>query len=121
MTEDLRSMRNVPTSTGRIVVYWRPGCWFCASLLRQLDRHGIAHDRVNIWEDDAAASFVRSVARGHETVPTVAVGPVVVINPDIHMVLSHAREHAADAIPESYQPPDPGRLRRWVAAWLARG
>jgi glutaredoxin len=43
-------------------------------LFRQLDKHGIAHERVNIWEDPDAAATVRSIANGNETVPTVVVG-----------------------------------------------
>ncbi|MFM7535514.1 MAG: glutaredoxin domain-containing protein [Acidimicrobiales bacterium] len=53
-----------------IVVYWRPGCPFCSSLLRQFDKRGVPHHRVNIWQDPAAAATVRSFARGNETVPT---------------------------------------------------
>lgn len=98
-----------------IVVYWRPGCFFCASLFRQLERRGIPHDRVNIWEDADAAAFVRDAANGNETVPTVAVGPVALVNPNVHTVLEQAAEHAPAAVPESYDPPAPGRLRRWIA------
>jgi hypothetical protein len=38
---------------------------------------------VNIWEDPEAAAFVRSVARGNETVPTVTVGDVALVNPSV--------------------------------------
>lgn len=63
------SDHSVPTVT----VYWRPGCPFCSRLFRGLDEGGIAHDSIDIWEHPEAAEFVRSVARGNETVPTVAV------------------------------------------------
>lgn len=43
-------------------------------LFRQLDKHGIAHQRVNIWDDPDAAATVRSIANGNETVPTVVIG-----------------------------------------------
>jgi len=46
-----------------------------------LARQGIAYREVNIWEDPEAAAFVRSVARGNETVPTVTVGSVSLVNP----------------------------------------
>lgn len=55
-------------------MYWRPGCPFCGMLFRQLDKHGIAHERVNIWDDPEAAATVRSIANGNETVPTVVIG-----------------------------------------------
>jgi mycoredoxin len=46
-----------------------------------LQREGIETHEVNIWEDPEAAAFVRSVARGNETVPTVTVGSVSLVNP----------------------------------------
>lgn len=66
-----------------VVVYWRPGCGFCWRLLRRLDRAGIAHTRVDIWENPEAAAFVRSVAGGNETVPTVTVGASAMVNPSL--------------------------------------
>ncbi len=37
--------------------------------------------RVNIWEDEQAAATVRSITGGSETVPTVVVGEVAMVNP----------------------------------------
>jgi mycoredoxin len=70
-------------SASSITVYWRPGCGFCASLRRDLDRAGMSYDEVNIWEQPDAAAFVRSVANGNETVPTVTVGSKSVVNPSV--------------------------------------
>ncbi|MFZ9483308.1 MAG: glutaredoxin domain-containing protein [Ilumatobacteraceae bacterium] len=56
-----------------VTVYWRPGCPFCSRLFRGLDESAIDYESVDIWEHPEAAEFVRSVARGNETVPTVAV------------------------------------------------
>jgi len=67
----------------KVTVYWRPGCGFCARLFQSLGAAAIAYDRVNIWEDSAAADFVRSVSRGNETVPTVTVGEVALVNPSV--------------------------------------
>ncbi len=68
--------------------YWRPGCPYCASLLRGLRRRGIAFDSVNIWEDPQAAARVRAVANGNETVPTVFVGEQALVNPSAAQVES---------------------------------
>ncbi|MBL1076019.1 glutathione S-transferase N-terminal domain-containing protein [Nocardia sp. 2] len=54
-----------------LIVYRRPGCPYCSRMRRVLNRHGIVHREVNIWEAPEAAAFVRSVANGNETVPTV--------------------------------------------------
>lgn len=64
-----------------VTVYWRPGCGFCSMLLSQMERSGIDYSTVDIWEDPAAAAYVRSVARGHETVPTVQIGDRAMVNP----------------------------------------
>ncbi|MGE0877727.1 MAG: glutaredoxin domain-containing protein [Acidimicrobiia bacterium] len=79
-----------PNVTNEIVVYWRPGCGFCSMLLRGLDRAEVTYRMVNIWDDPEAAAFVRSVARGNETVPTVAVGEIAMVNPSVKDVLAAA-------------------------------
>ena len=67
--------------TSGITVYWRPGCGYCRSLFADLDRLGVVYDTVDIWSVPAGAAFVRSVARGNETVPTVRIGERALINP----------------------------------------
>lgn len=92
--------------------YWRPGCGFCASLRRQLDRHGIdviAHD---IWAEPGAAGHVRSVTGGDETVPTVTVGDESLVNPSITEVVELVRATAPDLLPDGYEPPPPSNLDR---------
>lgn len=78
------------TDSGEIIVYWRPGCPFCSSLRSGLRCSGVAFREVNIWEHPAAAAFVRSVARGNESVPTVSVGSVNLVNPSTKAVLNVA-------------------------------
>jgi glutaredoxin-like protein len=64
-----------------VVVYSRPGCPFCTMLRSGLKLRGVPFREVNIWEHPDAAAFVRSVARGNETVPTVSIGDVSLVNP----------------------------------------
>jgi glutaredoxin len=61
--------------------YWRPGCGFCARLEAALHRAGVTMIQRNIWSDREAAAFVRSVAKGNETVPTVVVAGTALVNP----------------------------------------
>jgi glutaredoxin len=68
------------------VVYWRPACWFCSRLFRRFDRHGLAPERRNIWEDADARRFLNDEI-GSETVPTVVVDGRVLVNPSIDDVL----------------------------------
>jgi mycoredoxin len=79
---------NNDTPAADITLYWRPGCGFCSSLKRQLDKHDLAYDAHNIWDEPDAAAFVRSVARGNETVPTLVVKGQSFVNPSIETVLS---------------------------------
>ena len=80
-----------PDDLAEITVYWRPGCWFCNRLLDGLHRAGVTPQLRNIWEDPEAAAFVRSVARGNETVPTVTAGDAVLVNPSPAQVLAAAQ------------------------------
>jgi mycoredoxin len=83
-----------PSGSSEIVLYTRPGCPYCFTLRAGLRRAGIVHREINIWEDPDAAAFVRSVANGNETVPTVVVGDVHMVNPSarrVRAVAGHAR------------------------------
>lgn len=71
-----------------VEVYWRPGCPYCMSLRRGLSRAGVPTREINIWADPAAAAFVRSVAHGNETVPTVVVAGGAMVNPSTREVLA---------------------------------
>jgi glutaredoxin len=90
--------------------YWRPGCGFCSSLARRLDAQDIPMDRRNIWEDTSAAAFVRSVARGNETVPTVRIGDVSLVNPHADEVIGILAEKAPALVPDDWEPARPGAV-----------
>jgi mycoredoxin len=91
------------TPPAGITVYWRPGCGFCASLFRQLDQLKVPYSKVDIWQQSEGAAFVRSVARGSETVPTVAIGPVALVNPTPKEILKVAVTHAPAAVPANFR------------------
>lgn len=104
-----------PSSDPLPIVYWRPGCGFCSALLSGLERAGLGFEGRNIWDDPEDAAFVRSVARGNETVPTVRIGEVALINPTARDVLrtvaSETPQHLPDDLdPTDLEPRGPGRL-----------
>ncbi|MEU0482419.1 glutaredoxin domain-containing protein [Streptosporangium sp. NPDC006013] len=66
---------------GGVVVYWRPGCTYCMRLRTRLRFTRLRYSEINIWRDPEAAAFVRSVADGNETVPTVTVAGEAMVNP----------------------------------------
>jgi len=69
-----------------IDVYWRPGCPYCIALRTKLKLARIPTRRHNIWADQEAAARVRSVADGDETVPTVFVDDVALVNPSVREI-----------------------------------
>jgi len=90
--------------------YWRPGCGFCMRLDRRLSRAGIPMRRHNIWDDPAHAAEVRKWARGNETVPTVVIGGVGLVNPSADDVMSVLAAQAPHLVPEGWEAPQPGRI-----------
>lgn len=77
-----------PANEREVVIYWRPGCQFCAALKQQLGSAGKKAVWVNIWQDRKAAEFVRSVNNGNETVPTVVLDDEPQTNPEPDLVLA---------------------------------
>jgi mycoredoxin len=74
-----------------VVVYWRPGCPYCARLRAHLRVRRLHPPMVNISADPTAAAFVRSVAGGTETVPTVVIDGVAHVNPRPRLVVAALR------------------------------
>ena len=99
-------------SSDAVHYYWRGGCPFCASLRRGLDKLGIQTVDHNIWEDPDAAATVRFYANGNETVPTVVIGEVGMVNPSAKQVATYLEESAPHLLPEGYEPPPPGLIER---------
>jgi hypothetical protein len=77
-----------------IEVFWRPGCPFLEGLGRDLDEAGVPTNLRNIWDNPDDAAIVRSIADGKETVPTLIIGPVALVNPSARLVMATLREHA---------------------------
>ena len=92
-------------SGSSVTVYWRPGCPFCGSLRRGLRRAGLPTQEIDIWSDPEGRAFVRAHADGDETVPTVAIGDTVLVNPSAHRVVAAAADAGIAA--------HPGRRRWW--------
>ena len=127
-----------------VTVMWRPGCPFCSLLLRRLERTGLVFDRIDIWDEPAAAAWVRTVADGNETVPTVRVAgagvgagagrAVALVNPSATAVLDQLARLAPDRMPSAARassdtaasdtaasgPAASGRLARLAAGLHAR-
>lgn len=71
-----------------VTIYWRPGCGFCARLADVIEP---VRDKAvwrNIWQDQDAAAYVRSVNNGNEVVPTVVIDGQAHTNPDPGLVLA---------------------------------
>jgi mycoredoxin len=77
-----------------IVIYWRPDCVFCLDLLLRLKFTRLRYRKVDIRKDPDAGAFVRSVADGNETVPTVVVAGRALVNPSKRQLIEAVRAHA---------------------------
>lgn len=89
------------TGDDGVVFYWRHGCVYCINLQWQLRRTPLAYTRVNIHRDPDAAAFVRSVADGNETVPTVTVAGHAMVNPSKAQVLAAVAAYAPHLLGEA--------------------
>ncbi|WP_045692556.1 glutaredoxin domain-containing protein [Streptomyces rubellomurinus] len=99
-------------TTSGIVLYWRPGCPYCTWLRRGLRAKHLTFTETDIWSSPEAAAFVRSVADGNETVPTVTVNRHAMVNPSATEVLSAVAEHAPALLPAPRPKSWWRRLRR---------
>jgi mycoredoxin len=87
-----------------VVVYWRPGCPYCMKLRTRLRFTRLRYSEVNIWRDPEAAAFVRSVADGNETVPTVTVAGKAMVNPSKGQLLEAMKTHTPHLAAGTGQP-----------------
>ena len=92
--------------------YWRQGCGFCMALDRSLTRAGIPMNKKNIWDDPVNADVVRGVANGNETVPTVVVGDVALVNPRVKQVIAALEQEAPHLVPTDVD--EPGAVSRFT-------
>ncbi len=92
--------------------YWRQGCGFCMALDRSLTRAGIPMNKKNIWDDPVNADVVRGVANGNETVPTVVVGDVALVNPRVKQVIAALEQEAPHLVPAGVD--EPGAVSRFT-------
>ncbi|WP_308164017.1 glutaredoxin domain-containing protein [Nonomuraea sediminis] len=93
-----------------VVLYWRPGCRFCMRLRLRLRFTRLSYHEINIWKDQEAARFVRSVAGGNETVPTVIVAGRAMVNPSLQQLIDAVKVSAPQLLPAEdgrKKPPQP--------------
>jgi mycoredoxin len=81
-----------------VVIYWRPDCVFCLDLLLRLKFTRLRYRKVDIRKDPEARAFVRSVANGNETVPTVVVASRALVNPSKRQLIEAVQAHAPHAL-----------------------
>lgn len=97
-------------SISGVEFYWRPGCGFCMNLDRKLEKAGVPMHKHNIWDSPADAAAVRDWANGNETVPTVVIGDVGLVNPSADEVIGVLAAKAPHLVPEGWEPPQAGRV-----------
>lgn len=91
LSEQVNTSQGPAHDSPAATLYWRPGCPFCMRLRLALLLRRVRINQVNIWKDKDAAAFVRSVADGNETVPTVVVDGEAMVNPTPGQVVAAIR------------------------------
>ena len=99
-------------SPQQIDLYWRPGCGFCSALRSKLDKLGIERVEHNIWDEPAKAAVVREYANGNETVPTVVIGDVAMVNPSANDLAAHLEAEAPHLLPDDFDGSQAGPVGR---------
>jgi mycoredoxin len=102
------------TTTG-IDLYWRPGCGFCSMLQRKMDKLGIERNEHNIWDDPSQAAVVRKYANGNETVPTVVIDGIGLVNPSSKQLLGYLAENHPHLLPEDVASEQSSSAGRFVS------
>lgn len=74
-----------------ITIYTTTTCGDCYFTKRLLDQWGVVYREIDIAEDDGARAFVRSVARGYVSVPTV-------VFPDGRVLIEPSRAQLSAAL-----------------------
>ncbi len=114
MNQNADTDQGTNTPSTQIDLYWRPGCGFCSSLRNQLDKLGIERVEHDIWDEPNKAAVVRQHANGNETVPTVVIGGVGMVNPSAKQLAAHLAEHAPHLLPEGFEPPQQSGVGRAI-------
>ena len=83
-------------------------------LQRKLNKLGIERHEHNIWDDPADATVVRGYANGNETVPTVVIDGVGLVNPSSRQLLSYLSENHPELLPADDDLPQPTAVGRLV-------
>jgi len=96
-----------------VEVYWRPGCGACGALRVVLAEAGVPAEWRNICEDPAGSAFVRSVAGGNETVPTLVIDGRAHVAPSPRRAVEEIARVAPHLVQDSRRWP-PLRLVQWV-------
>jgi glutaredoxin len=107
LTDDRSVVATEHAVAGRIEaveVFWRPGCPFVGGVGRVLDDAGVPTNLRNIRENPDDAAIVRSITGGDETVPTLVIGPVALVNPSARLVMATLREHAPHLLDADDRP-----------------
>lgn len=98
-------------------VYWRPGCGYCSSMRTVLAEAGVTARWHNIWSEPDAAAYVRSVAGGNETVPTVRFADRVLVAPPPRQLVAELAEADPASVRDGRRWP-PLRVAQWVTIAL---
>ncbi|MDQ3878285.1 MAG: glutaredoxin family protein [Actinomycetota bacterium] len=70
----------------QVTIYSTSWCGYCRRLKRQLDDVGVPYSEIDIEDREDLARRIEQVTGGYRTVPTVAIGDRMLVNPSVDEV-----------------------------------
>ena len=65
------------TSPGKVIVYTKPGCPYCAAAMQDLEQRGVSYQEVSTENNPKAVEEVKRLSDGQGIVPIMVSGDEV--------------------------------------------
>ena len=64
-------------SSGKVIVYTKPGCPYCAAAMKDLEGRGVSYEEVSTENNPKALEEVKRLSNGEGIVPILVMGDEV--------------------------------------------
>ena len=68
---------SVPAAQGKVIIYTKPGCPYCAAAKEDLASRGVAYEEVSTHNNPKAVAEVMRLTQGEGIVPVLVAGSEV--------------------------------------------
>jgi len=64
-------------SSGKVIVYTKPGCPYCAAAMKDLEERGVSYEEVSTENNPKVVEEVKRLSNGEGIVPILVMGDEV--------------------------------------------